>query len=105
MALYTLVGTLVALAVVYLLKQLLLSKPPTAPLPPGPKPKPIVGNLGDLPPPGQQEWKHWLQFKKLYGACIGIPLQNYSSAVTDKCLLRRPHQLYHYFWPDNCHHQ
>ncbi|EAU32059.1 conserved hypothetical protein [Aspergillus terreus NIH2624] len=74
MALYTLVGTLVALAVVYLLKQLLLSKPPTAPLPPGPKPKPIVGNLGDLPPPGQQEWKHWLQFKKLYGPISSITI-------------------------------
>lgn len=37
------------------------------PLPPGPKAKFLVGNLGDLPPPGQPEWKHWLQHKDAYG--------------------------------------
>lgn len=37
------------------------------PLPPGPKGKFLVGNIGDLPPPGQQEWKHWLQHKDAYG--------------------------------------
>lgn len=37
------------------------------PLPPGPKPKFLVGNLGDLPKPGEQEWVHWLKHKDLYG--------------------------------------
>ena len=37
------------------------------PLPPGPKAKFLIGNLGDLPPPGQPEWKHWLQHKDAYG--------------------------------------
>lgn len=37
------------------------------PLPPGPKPKFLVGNLGDLPPPGKPEWEHWLQHKDKYG--------------------------------------
>lgn len=37
------------------------------PLPPGPKPKPIVGNLADLPPDGVPEWEHWLKHKDLYG--------------------------------------
>lgn len=36
-------------------------------LPPGPKPKFFVGNLADLPPPGKQEWMHWLQHKDAYG--------------------------------------
>lgn len=37
------------------------------PLPPGPKPKPFVGNLLDLPPSGAKEWLHWLKFKEQYG--------------------------------------
>ncbi|QQK45224.1 Cytochrome P450, E-class, group I [Penicillium digitatum] len=37
------------------------------PLPPGPKQKPIIGNLKDLPSPDQQDWMHWLKFKELYG--------------------------------------
>ncbi|KAK7994542.1 hypothetical protein PG991_016130, partial [Apiospora marii] len=36
-------------------------------LPPGPKGKPIVGNLGDLPPAGALEWEHWAKHKALYG--------------------------------------
>lgn len=37
------------------------------PLPPGPKQKPIIGNLRDLPTPDQQDWMHWLKHKELYG--------------------------------------
>lgn len=37
------------------------------PLPPGPKQKPIIGNLKDLPNPDQQDWMHWLKHKELYG--------------------------------------
>lgn len=53
------------------------------PLPPGPKGKFLVGNLGDLPPPGQQEWKHWLRHKDAYGMlAIGTrlvdPLKSYT---------------------------
>lgn len=40
---------------------------PLYPLPPGPKGKPIVGNLGDLPALGALEWEHWAKHKKLYG--------------------------------------
>lgn len=38
-----------------------------SPLPPGPKGKPIIGNLLDLPAAGKQEWRHWLKHKDLYG--------------------------------------
>lgn len=51
----------------YILKTFLTPKKTPAPLPPGPKPKPIVGNVADLPPPGEQEWVHWLKHKDLYG--------------------------------------
>ncbi|KAJ5673715.1 hypothetical protein N7507_002842 [Penicillium longicatenatum] len=37
------------------------------PLPPGPRPKPIIGNLRDLPSPNEQDWQHWLKHKELYG--------------------------------------
>ncbi|PGH04426.1 hypothetical protein AJ79_07082 [Helicocarpus griseus UAMH5409] len=38
-----------------------------APLPPGPKPLPIVGNIRDLPDPNRPDWLHWLKYKDLYG--------------------------------------
>ncbi|OQD85241.1 hypothetical protein PENANT_c010G09088 [Penicillium antarcticum] len=41
-------------------------------LPPGPKGRFIIGNLFDLPPPGMQEWKHWLKHKDLYGPISSI---------------------------------
>lgn len=49
------------------LKILLLSKKKLAPLPPGPRSLPIVGSIAVLPPPGAQEWQHWLKHKDLYG--------------------------------------
>ncbi|KAK8103562.1 cytochrome P450 [Apiospora kogelbergensis] len=42
------------------------------PLPPGPKPKPLIGNLGDLPPPGAREWEHWAKHKELYGPISSV---------------------------------
>lgn len=51
----------------YLVKVLLLSKRRGPPLPPGPKPKPLVGNISDLPQKGKPEWLHWLRHKDLYG--------------------------------------
>ena len=52
----------------FIIKQLFTPKKTPAPLPPGPKPKPLIGNLTDLPPPGEQEWVHWGKHKELYGA-------------------------------------
>ena len=51
----------------YIISKFLTPKATPAPLPPGPKPKPLVGNLSDLPPPGEQEWIHWAKHKDLYG--------------------------------------
>ncbi|KAL5046488.1 hypothetical protein BDW71DRAFT_181799 [Aspergillus fruticulosus] len=58
------VASLVSL---YLLKLVLYRASPRAPLPPGPKPLPIVGNVRDMPAPGTPEWLHWLKHKELYG--------------------------------------
>jgi hypothetical protein len=67
MAASSLVGVVLGLLGIYLVKRLLTTKRGLAPLPPGPKGKPIVGNLRDLPGPGTQEWQHWLKHKDLYG--------------------------------------
>ncbi|KAL7914398.1 cytochrome P450 [Trichoderma velutinum] len=37
------------------------------PLPPGPKPLPILGNIRDGPPAGVPDFLHWLTFKDKYG--------------------------------------
>ncbi|EJC98989.1 cytochrome P450 [Fomitiporia mediterranea MF3/22] len=55
----------------WLVKMLLRPKT-SAPLPPGPEPKPIIGNLMDLPPPGAQEWVHWAKHKELYGPISSV---------------------------------
>jgi hypothetical protein len=51
----------------YALKRIASTKRKVAPLPPGPKGIPILGNLADLPPSGSKEWEHWLKHKALYG--------------------------------------
>ncbi|KAL7913140.1 cytochrome P450 [Trichoderma velutinum] len=37
------------------------------PLPPGPKSLPILGNIKDVPAPGQPEYEYWLTLKEKYG--------------------------------------
>ncbi|CBF85201.1 protein CYP620E1 [Aspergillus nidulans FGSC A4] len=44
-----------------------IAKKQKAPLPPGPPPKPLIGNLRDLPSPDQKNWVHFLQHRDLYG--------------------------------------
>lgn len=64
-------SALVTLAIgavlLYVIKNLVARKNGAGPLPPGPPPKPIVGNISDLPPKGAQDWMHWLKHKELYG--------------------------------------
>ena len=62
------VDVLVACSGLYLLKRVLFpSNAQPAPYPPGPKPKPVVGNMADFPKPGEQEWVHWAKHAELYG--------------------------------------
>ncbi|THD00192.1 hypothetical protein EYZ11_000383 [Aspergillus tanneri] len=72
MALPTVYCVLLGLTAMYLTKLILFPKQRAAPLPPGPKPRPIIGNLGDLPPPGKQDWQHWWEYKERYGPISSI---------------------------------
>ncbi|PYI36822.1 O-methylsterigmatocystin oxidoreductase [Aspergillus indologenus CBS 114.80] len=56
----------------YLIKVILTRKKLPAPLPPGPRQKPLIGNLLDLPPTGGQDWVHWFKFKELYGPISSV---------------------------------
>ncbi|KAF5007397.1 hypothetical protein FDECE_6283 [Fusarium decemcellulare] len=42
------------------------------PLPPGPRALPLIGNLLDLPKPGELEAYHWFKHKKLYGPISSV---------------------------------
>ncbi|KAL7954630.1 cytochrome P450 [Trichoderma compactum] len=44
------------------------------PLPPGPKPLPILGNIRDIPPKGVPDFLHWLTFKDKYGPISSITI-------------------------------
>ncbi|PLB45030.1 flavonoid 3-hydroxylase [Aspergillus steynii IBT 23096] len=63
LVLYVVVGAIA----LYISKSLFGRKRATAPLPPGPPGKLIIGNLRDLPPSGSHEWLHWWKYKDLYG--------------------------------------
>lgn len=43
-----------------------------APLPPGPKRWPLIGNMLDLPSKGQIECLHWIKHKNLYGPISSV---------------------------------
>ena len=63
----TLISALVGVVVLYGIQVILTRKKAPGPLPPGPPGKPILGNIADLPPPGKQDWMHWVQHKTQYG--------------------------------------
>ncbi|OBT75741.1 hypothetical protein VF21_05955 [Pseudogymnoascus sp. 05NY08] len=56
----------------YVISRLLRGKGDGRSLPPGPKGLPVLGNINDLPKPGEHEWLHWLKHKELYGPISSI---------------------------------
>ncbi|QYS93071.1 hypothetical protein H0G86_000461 [Trichoderma simmonsii] len=68
------VGQVAVVLIGFLLYQLFFRNKSKFPLPPGPKPLPIVGNIRDLPPPGTPDFRHWLPFKEKYGPISSVTL-------------------------------
>jgi len=56
----------------YLISRLLRGTGDGRPLPPGPKGLPLLGNVNDLPKPGEPEWQHWLPHKDIYGPISSV---------------------------------
>ncbi|KAF1811944.1 putative cytochrome P450 oxidoreductase OrdA-like protein [Eremomyces bilateralis CBS 781.70] len=52
-----------------------------APLPPGPKGLPLLGNLNDLPQPGVLEAHHWLKHKELYGPISSVTVMGQTIVI------------------------
>ncbi|CAG8232246.1 unnamed protein product [Penicillium nalgiovense] len=69
---FTLLFSLFLGALILYVAKTVLSRRLVGPLPPGPRPTPLLGNISDLPPSGTQEWMHWLKYKETYGPVSSI---------------------------------
>lgn len=73
MALLTWAVVAAGAATAYLLYQRQISRnPDRLPLPPGPKPLPLLGNILDFPPGDAPEFYHWLKHKDAYGPISSV---------------------------------
>ncbi|KAJ3552901.1 hypothetical protein NM688_g3906 [Phlebia brevispora] len=70
MSLLTVLDLVLACLAVYLVKQLFLRKATPGPLPPGPRPLPLIGNLLDMPT--SHEWFTFMRWGDIYGDIVSI---------------------------------
>ncbi|KAF2198912.1 cytochrome protein [Delitschia confertaspora ATCC 74209] len=63
-----------ALVILYILSKFVTNRVNRnrLPLPPGPKGLPLVGNIKDLPGPGDKEYLHWLKHRDTYGPISSV---------------------------------
>ncbi|KAJ5520439.1 Cytochrome P450 E-class group I [Penicillium fimorum] len=61
--------------------KVLLTRQRPHPLPPGPKPIPVLGNIYDLPPSGTQDWMHWFQHKEVYGPVSSVTVMGQTIVI------------------------
>ncbi|OOF97574.1 hypothetical protein ASPCADRAFT_129254 [Aspergillus carbonarius ITEM 5010] len=79
-------GVLVALAAFYLAK-FYSRKRQQLPLPPGPRRKPIIGNLSDLPNSTEKDWEFWLKHKSLYGPISSLSVMGQTIIIVNDARL------------------
>jgi hypothetical protein len=70
MAFVTLLIFSIALYIVYI--AVFRQPKVNAPVPPGPKGLPLLGNIKDLPPPDKPEYEHWFKHKTTYGPISSV---------------------------------
>jgi hypothetical protein len=73
-------------------------KKPTAPLPPGPKPLPLLGNVFDMPS-DDKPWLTWAKLGKQYGKILFVSPMLGPDML--KIHLRRRYQLVDRLWSDS----
>jgi fumagillin biosynthesis cytochrome P450 monooxygenase len=74
--------TILSICLAVVLLSILFTRPrKTLRLPPGPRPKPIIGNFPDLPPNGQPEFQHWLKHKDKYGPVTSVTVMGTTIVV------------------------
>jgi hypothetical protein len=69
-----LITTTTLFLALFILKRVLFDKKSSAPLPPGPRGLPFVGNIRDLRLAGIPEYQYWLKHKELYGPISSITI-------------------------------
>ncbi|QKX54804.1 uncharacterized protein TRUGW13939_01893 [Talaromyces rugulosus] len=87
MGLFTISLMVAVLGIYFTLK--IFRKPATPPLPPGPKPRFLIGNLLDMPRPGEKEWSHWAKHKDLYGPISCVSAFNQKLIIINDTSLAR----------------
>ncbi|KAL4879859.1 cytochrome P450 [Aspergillus karnatakaensis] len=69
------------IVIIYLIYREFRPKTHRLPLPPGPDPIPLLGNLGDFAPDGTPEHLHWLNHKTLYGGISSVTVMGMTLVI------------------------
>ncbi|KAE9372779.1 putative cytochrome P450 oxidoreductase OrdA-like protein [Stipitochalara longipes BDJ] len=86
MAFTVIISLILSVLGIYVVKVILFPQKRQA-LPPGPKPKFLIGNLLDVPKPGETEWMHWLKHRDLYGPISSVTIMGQTLIIINETQL------------------